>query len=107
MEVRKTKVPITLMRGLTCPCRNPRTFTGSVSFRPETNQATANSSKETAIVMNRAAKIAGQQNGMITFHNAIHSEAPRFHAAASSEGSICDNLSLTMAMAKEIGRAHA
>src|SRR3546814_3371098 len=65
-----------------------------------TNQATANSSKETAIVMNRAAKIAGRQNGMITFHNAIHSEAPRFHAAASSEGSICDNLSLTMAMAK-------
>src|SRR3546814_4626648 len=50
--------------------------------------------------MNRAAKIAGRQNGMITFHNAIHSEAPRFHAAASSEGSICDNLSLTMAMAK-------
>src|SRR5690606_11805940 len=63
IEARKTKVPMTLMRGLTCPWRNPSTLTGRVSLRPETNQATANSSKDTAMVMNRDASMAGRQKG--------------------------------------------
>src|SRR5690606_22974743 len=46
IDTANTMVPIALMRGLTCPCKKPSTLTGSVSFRPDTNQATANSSKE-------------------------------------------------------------
>src|SRR6185312_9704420 len=100
IEAMKTKVPMTLMRGLTWPCRKPRTLTGSVSCRPDTNHATANSSKDTAMVMKSAARIAGLQNGMMTYRIAFHSEAPRFQAAASSEGSICDSRKRQMAMAK-------
>ena len=100
IEAMNTKVPMTLMRGLTCPWRKPSTLTGSVSLRPETNQATANSSKETAMVMNSAAKIAGLQKGTMTWRIAFHSDAPRFHAAASSVGSIWDSLRRMIAMAK-------
>ena len=52
------------------------------------------------MVMNKAAKIAGRQKGTMTCRMAIHSEAPRFQAAASSEGSICDRRSRQIAMAK-------
>ena len=88
-----------LMRGLTWPCRKPSTRTGSVSLQPETNHGTANSSNETAMVMNRAAKIAGRQNGRMTCRIAIHCDAPRFQAAASRMGSICDSRSRMIAMA--------
>ncbi|MNY66248.1 hypothetical protein D3C86_2036390 [compost metagenome] len=68
----KTIVPIALMVGLTCPCKVLRMRTGTVSLSPETNQATANSSKDTAMVTNSAAKMLGAVNGRITWRIAFH-----------------------------------
>ena len=63
-------------------------ITGTVLLRPETNQATANSSKDTAAVRQNAEAIAGRQNGMMTSRIARQFEAPRFHAADSRSGLI-------------------
>jgi hypothetical protein len=100
IEATKTKVPIALIRGLTWPCRKPSTLTGNVSFSPETNQAIANSSKDTAIVMKSAPRMAGAAKGMMTWRIAAHSDAPRFQAAGSSDGSICESRSRMIAIAK-------
>ena len=74
-------------------------MTGTVLLSPDTNHATANSSKETAAVRQRAETIAGRVNGRITALIARHSLAPRFHAAASRFGSICARRSRMMAIA--------
>ena len=75
-------------------------ITGTVLLRPDTNQATANSSNETAAVRHTAETIAGRVNGRITAPMARHSLAPRFQAAASRLGSICARRSRMMAIAK-------
>ena len=59
MEVMKTNVPMALTCGSMLPVTISRMMTGTVLLRPETNQATANSSKETAAVRHRAEMIAG------------------------------------------------
>ena len=88
---------------LTCGSIFPVTIsimsTGMVLFNPATNQATANSSNETAAVRQRDEIIAGFVKGIITLRTATHSVAPRFHAAASSCGSMSFNRNRIIAMA--------
>ena len=74
-------------------------MTGTVLFKPETNQATANSSNETAAVRQKADISAGAQKGTITSRIVRHWDAPRFQAADSRLGSICAKRIRTMAIA--------
>jgi hypothetical protein len=53
----KTTVPMASIYGSAWPCRISRIIIGTVRFRPETNQATMNSSKLTAAVRHRAETI--------------------------------------------------
>ena len=100
MEMPKTSVPMALTCGSMVPCTISNTCTGIVLFKPETNHDTVNSSNDTAAVKNNEDRIAGRQYGRITLRIARHSDAPRFHAAASRLSSIWFNLSLIIAMAK-------
>src|SRR5262249_12063028 len=100
IEVKKTMLPTALTLGLTSRCSSTRMRTGKVSWKPDTNQAMAYSSKDTAIVRNSAETSAGATKGTITSRSPRHSLAPRFHAAASRFGSICARRNRTSAMAK-------
>ena len=99
IEIANTIDPIALIWGSVFPWRISRIITGTVLFRPETNHATANSSKDTAAVRQKADAIAGRQNGMITSRMARHGEAPRFQAAGSRSGLIWASRIRTTAIA--------
>ena len=99
IDVRKTNVPMALTCGSMLPVTISRMITGMVLLRPETNQAMANSSNETAAHRHKAEMMAGLQNGSTTWRMVAHSEAPRFHAAASRFSSIWFNLNRIIAMA--------
>jgi len=68
-------------------------------FSPDTNQDTANSSKETAADKHRADIIEGLQNGIITWRMVAHSVPPRFQDADSRSGSIWFNRNRITAIA--------
>ena len=61
IEVKNTKVPIAFTWGSIFPWTISSMITGTVLFKPDTNQEIANSSKDTAAVRQREEIIAGLQ----------------------------------------------
>ena len=83
-DARNTSVPVALICGFN-PVRSMlQMTTGKVGSKPESMNATMNSSHENVSESRKAPRIAGRSNGTVTRRNTCASLAPRSRAACSN-----------------------
>ena len=95
----KTKVPMTLMRGLTWPCRKPSTLHRQrlVEARDEPGDGELVEGHGHGDEQRGEDRRPAERQDDVAHRHPF--DAPRFQAAASSDGSICDSRSRMIAMA--------